>query len=102
VDYFKRACGTARRVWNWALNEWNKQYAAGGRPNAMALKKQSNAIKFRGRRLSRKLEAAKENLVCSARSWNTRRNATERGWLLPIAGIQAADPVPSAAGRTRR
>jgi hypothetical protein len=22
-------CGTARRVWNWALNEWNKQYAVG-------------------------------------------------------------------------
>ncbi|WP_035420123.1 RNA-guided endonuclease InsQ/TnpB family protein [Chloroflexus sp. MS-G] len=46
VDYFKRACGTARRVWNWALNEWNKQYAAGGRPNAMALKKQFNAITY--------------------------------------------------------
>jgi putative transposase len=46
VDYFKRACGTARRVWNWALNEWNRQYAAGGRPNAMALKKQFNAIKY--------------------------------------------------------
>jgi len=46
VDYFKRACGTARRVWNWALNEWNKQYAAGGKPNAMALKKQFNAIKY--------------------------------------------------------
>ena len=38
VDYFKRACGTARRVWNWALNEWNRQYAAGGRPNANAIK----------------------------------------------------------------
>jgi putative transposase len=46
VDYFKRACGTARRVWNWALNEWNKQYASGGKPNAMALKKQFNAIKY--------------------------------------------------------
>ena len=46
VDYFKRACGTARRVWNWALNEWNKQYAAGGKPNAMALNKQFNAIKY--------------------------------------------------------
>jgi len=46
IDYFKRACGTARRVWNWALNEWNKQYAAGGKPNAMALKKQFNAIKY--------------------------------------------------------
>jgi putative transposase len=46
IDYFKRAGGTARRVWNWALNEWNKQYAAGGKPNAMALKKQFNAIKY--------------------------------------------------------
>jgi len=46
IDYFKRACGTARRVWNWALNEWKKQYAAGGKPNAMALKKQFNAIKY--------------------------------------------------------
>jgi putative transposase len=46
ADYFKRACGTARRVWNWALAEWNQQYAAGDRPNAMALKKQFNAIKY--------------------------------------------------------
>ena len=44
--YFKRACGTARRVWNWALDEWNKQYASGQKPNAMALKKQFNAIKY--------------------------------------------------------
>jgi putative transposase len=47
VDYFKRACGTARKVWNWALAEWRRQYAAGGKPNAMALKKQFNAIKYR-------------------------------------------------------
>lgn len=46
ADYFARACGTARRVWNWALGEWNKQYAAGQKPNAMALKKQFNAIKY--------------------------------------------------------
>jgi len=46
ADYLKRACGTARRVWNWALGEWNKQYAAGWKPNAMALKKQFNTIKY--------------------------------------------------------
>lgn len=46
ADYFARACGTARRVWNWALDEWNKQYAAGQKPHAMALKKQFNAIKY--------------------------------------------------------
>lgn len=46
ADYFQRAAGTARRVWNWALDKWNKQRAAGGKPNAMALKKQFNAIKY--------------------------------------------------------
>ena len=46
ADYFVRACGTARKVWNWALDEWGKQYAAGGKPTAMALKKQFNAIKY--------------------------------------------------------
>lgn len=46
ADYFNRACGTARRVWNWALDGWNKQYEAGRKPNAMALKKQFNAIKY--------------------------------------------------------
>jgi putative transposase len=45
-DYFMRAAGTARRVWNWALAEWQRQMAAGLRPNAMALKKQFNAIKY--------------------------------------------------------
>jgi putative transposase len=46
ADYFARACSTARRVWNWALAEWNRQYVAGQKPNAMALKKQFNAIKY--------------------------------------------------------
>jgi putative transposase len=45
-DYFARAAGTARRVWNWALAEWNRQLAAGQRPNAMGLKKKFNAIKY--------------------------------------------------------
>lgn len=46
ADYFKRAFGTARRVWNWALDERNRQYAAGRNPNAMALKRPFNAIKY--------------------------------------------------------
>jgi putative transposase len=45
-DYFERAAGTARRVWNWAVEEWRRQVAAGERPNAMALKKRFNAIKY--------------------------------------------------------
>jgi putative transposase len=45
-DYFARAAGTARRVWNWALAEWLRQLSFGQRPNAMALKKQFNQIKY--------------------------------------------------------
>jgi putative transposase len=46
ATYFKQACGTARCVWNWALAEWNRQWQAGGHPNAGALKKQFNATKY--------------------------------------------------------
>ncbi|CAH0293480.1 hypothetical protein SRABI118_04150 [Massilia sp. Bi118] len=45
-DYFARAAGTARRVWNWGLAESLRQVASGCKPNAMALKRQFNAIKY--------------------------------------------------------
>lgn len=45
--YFCKAAGTARFVWNWGLAEWKTQFLAGKRPNAMALKKQFNTIKYR-------------------------------------------------------
>jgi len=44
--YFAQAAGTSRKVWNWGLAEWHRQSALGQRPNAMALKKQFNAIKY--------------------------------------------------------
>ena len=43
--YFKKACGTARFVYNWALQEWQTQYRAGGQPSAFGLKTRFNAIK---------------------------------------------------------
>lgn len=46
ITYFKKCCGLNRLAWNWALAEWERQYAAGEKPNAMALKKQFNAIKY--------------------------------------------------------
>jgi len=46
IDYFRQACGTDRFTWNWALAEWNRQYADGQKPSAMALKKQFNATKY--------------------------------------------------------
>jgi putative transposase len=43
--YFARASGTARHAYNWALAEWRKQYAAGGKPSEMALRRDLNRIK---------------------------------------------------------
>lgn len=48
--YFAKASGTARFCWNWALAEWNRQYALfmeghSDRPSGMALKRQFNALK---------------------------------------------------------
>src|ERR1700687_1083183 len=44
-NYFARAAGTSRFVWNWALAEWNRQYEAGENPTALKLKKQFNEIR---------------------------------------------------------
>jgi putative transposase len=44
-QYFRQACGIARFTWNWALEEWKRQYQAGSKPKALELKKQFNAIK---------------------------------------------------------
>ena len=45
VNYFARAAGTSRFVWNWALAEWNRQFEAGEKPTAFKLKKQFNEIR---------------------------------------------------------
>ncbi|GHO49814.1 RNA-guided endonuclease InsQ/TnpB family protein [Ktedonospora formicarum] len=44
-EYFAKAAGTSRFVWNWALAEWNRQHEAGEKPTALKLKKQFNAIR---------------------------------------------------------
>jgi transposase len=44
-DYFGRAAATSRKVRNWALKEWNIQYAAGKKPHAMNLEKEFNGVK---------------------------------------------------------
>ena len=45
ANSFARAAGTARFTCNWALAEWQKPYEAGGKPSALALRTQFNAIK---------------------------------------------------------
>lgn len=44
--YFARAAGTHRFVYNWALGEWKRRYAAGEKPTGAKLKKQFNAVKY--------------------------------------------------------
>jgi putative transposase len=43
--YFAKASGAARKAFNWALNEWQKEYAAGGKPTETALRRKLNSIK---------------------------------------------------------
>ena len=45
ATYFAKASGTARKAYNWALNEWQLQYEAGGKPHEAALRRQLNSIK---------------------------------------------------------
>src|SRR5947209_6371948 len=45
ANNFARAAGTARFTFNWARAEWQKQYEAGGKPSALALRTPFNAIK---------------------------------------------------------
>lgn len=47
IEYFQKAAGTSRFVWNWALAKWNEDYSVGKKPKAMNLKKTFNAIKYK-------------------------------------------------------
>lgn len=40
-----KACGVARFTWNWALDQWNKKYEAGEKPNGFKLQKEWNKVK---------------------------------------------------------
>ena len=42
---FRQCVGASRFAYNWALGEWQRQYAAGEKPNEAALRRQFNAIK---------------------------------------------------------
>jgi putative transposase len=44
-EYFRKACGTARFAWNWALSEWKQRCEAGERVDGLKLKKEFNARK---------------------------------------------------------
>ena len=50
VTWLARAAGTVRFAWNWALDQWQKQYAAWKadnrqpKPSETALRRQLNAV----------------------------------------------------------
>ena len=43
--FFAQCVGTARFAYNWALDEWQRQYQAGEQPNEIALRHLLNGIK---------------------------------------------------------
>jgi len=43
--YLTKAAGVARFAYNWALNEWQKDYAAGLKPSDPSLRRKLNSIK---------------------------------------------------------
>jgi putative transposase len=43
--YMAKASGCARFAYNWALAEWQKEYAAGRKPNEAAMRRSLNAVK---------------------------------------------------------
>ena len=45
IAYFRKCCGTARFVYNWALAKWNEEYKEQKKPTALKLKKEFNQIK---------------------------------------------------------
>lgn len=44
-EYFRKASGTARFAWNWALSKWEANYKEGKKTNALELKKEFNKQK---------------------------------------------------------
>ena len=45
ATYFAKASGVARKAYNWGLEQWQKEYQAGGKPTEAALRRQLNSIK---------------------------------------------------------
>jgi len=78
-----RCAGTARWCYNWGLAEWQRQYEAGKKPSAYALKKQLNASKDDLAPWLREtpytiLQAAFDNLGAAYQNFFRRGKAGER------------------------
>lgn len=43
--FLRKSCGVARFTYNWALEEWQKEYRNGNKPSAFKLNKKFNSVK---------------------------------------------------------
>lgn len=96
MDYFQRACGTARFVWNWALSEWLRQCRLGQSPSSSRLRKQFNAMKYQAFPWLKKIhrDAHSQPFLHLDRAWS--RFFAERK-----AGVAAHPPMFKKRGACR-
>lgn len=72
-QYFRRAAGTARFAYNWALEQWNRQYRDGEKPSAYKLKKHFNSL-----RRSEYPWSYEVHRDCTARAFDNLQTAFQR------------------------
>lgn len=79
--YFERAAGCDRFVWNIALEMWNAEYKAGGKPKASELKKRFNAVKYQQYPWMREVhrDAHADPFARLQQAWSTWFKAQKRG-----------------------
>src|SRR5947209_1563919 len=95
ANYFARAAGTARFTFNWARAEWQKQYEAGGKPSALALRTQlmqSKRTSFLGSTMSPSVRWRVLSWM-----WQPPSRTSSRG-----AKLDGRPAIPSSRARNTR
>ena len=79
--YFAKAAGCDRFVWNVALEMWNAEYKAGGKPNANELQKRFNSVKYAQYPWMREVhrDAHAHPFMRLQRAWRVYFNAVKTG-----------------------
>jgi len=95
-DYFRRACGTARFTYNWALSAWKASYDAGDKPSGRSLKKQFNAVRSVEYPWTRKVHRD-----CTARPFDNLQNAFQHFFRRVKAGEKPGYPQFKKKGKCK-
>src|SRR6266567_360141 len=98
VNYFARAAGTSRFVWNWALAEWNRHYEAGEKPTALKLKKQFNEI--RREQFPWTWEVTKTPLISHFSTWAKHLGRSLKARLAVLASRGRREAKPASISPT--